>query len=141
MKWVNSVSIFAISALFYLETLAVESSASYFKKPEERPLLLAHQGSMGLYPGNSQPAFEDAFESGADFIETDVRISKDGHLVLFHDTTLSRQTNIADIPEFAQKQHLLSNDWYLNDLTLAELKTLRLRQPFSFRDQSYNDQH
>lgn len=95
---------------------------------------------MGLYPGNSLPAFEDAFVSGADFIETDVRITKDGHLVLLHDSTLSNQTNIADLPEFEDRQKWWSDDWYLNDLTLAELKTLRLRQPFSFRDQSYNDQ-
>jgi glycerophosphoryl diester phosphodiesterase len=45
-----------------------------------------------------------AIEEGADFIETDVLASKDGHLVCFHDVTLDATTDVADHAEFAGRK-------------------------------------
>lgn len=53
----------------------------------------AHRGWKDKYPENTIAAFQAALELGVDQIETDVRITKDGQLVLFHDATLERTTN------------------------------------------------
>lgn len=55
--------------------------------------LFAHRGVMALLPENTMSAFELALTSGADGIETDVHLTKDGELVLIHDETLDRTTD------------------------------------------------
>jgi glycerophosphoryl diester phosphodiesterase len=57
------------------------------------PLVIAHRGASLIAPENTIPAFERAFEMGADAIELDVKLSRDGVLVVFHDQILSRTTN------------------------------------------------
>lgn len=60
----------------------------------KKPLLLAHRGFSGNYPENSPLAFRMAVEkTGVDGIESDVHISKDGKLVIFHDATVERTSN------------------------------------------------
>lgn len=60
----------------------------------KRPMLLAHRGFSGEYPENSPIAFEAAVrETGCDGFESDVHITKDGKLVIFHDATLERTSN------------------------------------------------
>ena len=59
----------------------------------DRPVVVAHRGGMGLWPENSLFAFRRASEIGADMIEMDVRLSRDGELVVIHDETLDRTTN------------------------------------------------
>ena len=49
-----------------------------------RIILAAHRGDRFNYPENTMPAFESAVSLGVDMIETDVRMSKDGELVLMH---------------------------------------------------------
>jgi glycerophosphoryl diester phosphodiesterase len=82
----------------------------YFKQDTHgRPLVIAHRGGAGLWPENTLHAFERAAELGVDVIETDVRATADGELVLIHDDTLNRTTDGAGrVPV----------------LTLAELKRL-----------------
>lgn len=53
---------------------------------------IAHRGSSGSYPENTRLAFERAIEAGADMIEIDCQLSKDGHVVVFHDERLQRTT-------------------------------------------------
>lgn len=60
----------------------------------KKPMLLAHRGFSGDYPENSPLAFQKAVElTDADGFESDVHISKDGKLVIFHDATLERTSN------------------------------------------------
>ena len=54
--------------------------------------IIAHRGYSGLYPENTMLAFQKAAEAGADEIELDVQLSKDGRVVVFHDETLDRLT-------------------------------------------------
>ncbi|WP_412988206.1 glycerophosphodiester phosphodiesterase [Pediococcus siamensis] len=55
--------------------------------------IIAHRGSKGVRPENTLPAFEKAIAEGADGIETDVHLSKDGALIIMHDETVDRTTN------------------------------------------------
>ncbi|MBT2688895.1 glycerophosphodiester phosphodiesterase [Bacillus sp. ISL-47] len=55
--------------------------------------IFAHRGVSGHYPENTMAAFQAALEAGADGIELDVQIAKDGKLVIIHDETVDRTTN------------------------------------------------
>ena len=60
---------------------------------EHSPLVLAHQGGEGEYPSNTRIAFDHAAEAGADVLDTDMHMTKDGVLVLAHDDVLDYRTN------------------------------------------------
>jgi glycerophosphoryl diester phosphodiesterase len=89
---------------------AVAGSAGAQDKPAT--LLAAHRGGSLLWPENSLLAFRNAFALGADFIEFDVHLSKEGEAVVVHDPTLDRTT---------------SGTGPVRDRTVAELKALRLK--------------
>lgn len=76
---------------------------------KDRPLVLAHRGALRAAPENTIPAFEQALAQGADGVELDVILSRDGEVVIIHDDTLQRTTN---------------GRGPVADLTLAELKQL-----------------
>jgi glycerophosphoryl diester phosphodiesterase len=61
-------------------------------EPNHLPLIIAHRGASAVAPENSLAAFRAAIEAGADGIEFDVRIAKDGVPIVFHDSTLKRMT-------------------------------------------------
>ncbi|KAK3127624.1 hypothetical protein QOZ80_7AG0575940 [Eleusine coracana subsp. coracana] len=109
-----------------------------------RPFNIAHRGSNGELPEETAAAYARAIDEGADFIEADVEATKDGHLVCFHDTTLDDVTDVADHPEFAGRRRTLEVQWanvtgyFIIDFTLAELKTLRAKQRWDFRDKSHD---
>jgi glycerophosphoryl diester phosphodiesterase len=58
-----------------------------------RPLVFAHRGGAGLAPENTMPAFDRGLSLGADGLEFDVHLSKDGVPVIIHDPTVDRTTN------------------------------------------------
>ncbi len=60
---------------------------------DKRPLIIAHRGASAHAPENTMPAFQIAYEQGADGIELDVMLSKDNRLIVIHDSTLDRTTN------------------------------------------------
>ncbi|KAJ1294603.1 hypothetical protein BS78_01G157600 [Paspalum vaginatum] len=119
------------------------------KKPLQtfRPYNIAHRGSNGELPEETEAAYLRAIEEGADFIETDILASKDGHLICFHDVTLDDTTNVANRTEFADRKRTYEvqgvnvTGWFVVDFTLKELKSLRVKQRFSFRDQRYNGKY
>jgi len=70
---------------------------------------VAHRGSSGSYPENTRLAIEKAIDTGVDMIELDCQLSKDGHIVVFHDDKLRRTARAKG---------------YVRGKTLAELKKL-----------------
>ncbi len=76
------------------------------------PLVAAHRGGALLWPENSLLAFRNAIALGADFLELDVHLSKDGEVVVIHDPALDRTTTGVGA---------------VRDRTLAELRALRLK--------------
>ncbi len=57
------------------------------------PRVIAHRGDSHNYPENTLPAFRSAVDMGIDVVETDIHITKDGVLVIWHDPTLERNTD------------------------------------------------
>ena len=87
-----------------------------------RPLVMAHRGASGYAPENTIAAFRLALQQGADLLETDLRFTRDGVLVCIHDATVDRTTD---------------GHGAVSDMTLAEIKGLRIRSPF---DDPYPDE-
>ena len=93
-----------------------DMSISYLSA--EYPIRFAHRGSRVLWPENTAEAFQGAIDIGYRYIETDVRISRDGVVVAFHDATLERTTNgvgSVDEWEFADLQRLDAAWWFDED--------------------------
>ncbi len=65
----------------------------YYTADSNRPLVIAHQGGDGLWPGNTMFAFQNAADLGVDVLEMDLHITSDGVLVLMHDETVDRTTD------------------------------------------------
>ena len=63
----------------------------------KKPLIIAHRGASALAPENTLAAFQKAIADGAEGLEFDVRLSKDGVVVVFHDATLERLTARKDL--------------------------------------------
>ncbi|WCL52752.1 glycerophosphodiester phosphodiesterase family protein [Gimibacter soli] len=96
----------------------------------DEPIIIAHRGASGYLPEHTLAAYDLAIEQGADYIEPDLVMTKDGHLVVRHDPWLSDSTDVADHPEFADRKRVIQGmeDWWSIDFTLAELRTLKARQ-------------
>jgi glycerophosphoryl diester phosphodiesterase len=106
----------------------------------DAPLIIAHRGASGALPEHTLEAYELAIEQGAEVIEPDLVMTRDGVLVARHDLFLSTTTDVADRPEFADRQTRRDgrNDWWVADFTLAEIKTLRARQPRADRPDDFD---
>jgi glycerophosphoryl diester phosphodiesterase len=96
-----------------------------------RPLVFAHRGASALRPEHTLAAYAKAIADGADYVEPDLVSTKDGVLVARHEAFLSETTDVAQRPEFAGRRVRKTIDgethegWFVDDFTLAELKTLR----------------
>jgi len=133
-----------------LAALAPQESLAQTAAPTlsgQKPLVIGHRGASGYLPEHTIEAYKLAIEHGVDFIEPDVVATKDGVLVVRHEPMLSGTTDISQRPEFASRKTtrkvdgIETNDWFVGDFTLAEIKTLRAKQAFADRDQSHNGKY
>lgn len=98
------------------------------------PLVIAHRGASGERPEHTISAYRLAIEQGADVIEPDLVMTRDGVFVARHENEISETTDVAARPEFADRRTTRTIDgvevtgWFTEDFTLAELKTLRARE-------------
>lgn len=99
------------------------------------PIVIAHRGASGYAPEHTAVAYAMALDMGADAVEPDLVMTRDGALVVRHDRYLGTSTDVADRPEFAARRAVKDgrDDWWAEDFTLAEIRTLRARQPFPGR--------
>lgn len=72
--------------------------------------IFAHRGFKGIYPENTMIAFEHALHSGADGIELDVQLTKDGRLAVIHDEKLNRTTNMKGLVKDHTYEELKAGD-------------------------------
>jgi glycerophosphoryl diester phosphodiesterase len=95
------------------------------------PIVIGHRGASGYRPEHTLASYELAARLGADFIEPDLVVTKDGVLVCRHEPRIDDTSNVASHPEFTTRRTTKTVDgeavtgWFTEDFTLAELKTLR----------------
>ena len=109
------------------------------------PLVIGHRGGgSGYLPEHTLEAYALGIELGADFVEPDLVATKDGHLIARHEPNLIATTNVSSLPQFAARKRTvmldgqLTEGFFAQDFTLAEIKTLGALQPMADRDQSFN---
>jgi glycerophosphoryl diester phosphodiesterase len=113
---------------------AAMSALPAMAQPKPKPIVIAHRGASGERPEHTLMAYRLAIAEGADFIEPDLVLTKDGHLVVRHENEISGTTDVASRSEFAARKVTKTIDgqqlagWFTEDFTLAELKTLRARE-------------
>jgi glycerophosphoryl diester phosphodiesterase len=96
--------------------------------------VIAHRGASGYRPEHTIASYTLGIEQGADYIEPDLVLTKDGVLVARHENEIGGTTDVAAHPEFASRRTTKTIDgekiqgWFTEDFTLAELKTLRARE-------------
>ena len=124
----------------------------------EAPKVIGHRGASGYRPEHTLESYKQAIARGADFIEPDLVVTKDGVLIARHEPALAvlnadgtvnfnnTTTDVYKHPEFADRKKTVSLDgntltgWFAEDFTLAEIKTLRAEERLPFRDHSFDDQ-
>ncbi len=95
------------------------------------PIVIAHRGASGYRPEHTLAAYRLAIALGADYVEPDLVSTRDGVLVARHEAQVGKTTDVAGRAEFADRMTTREIDghestgWFIEDFTLAELKTLR----------------
>lgn len=110
-----------------------------------RPLVIAHRGASGYRPEHTLAAYDLAIDMGADYIEPDLVLTRDGVFIARHENALAivdpltgrlieATTNVHTLPAFASRCTTRSVDgkpltgWFAEDFTLEEIKQLRARE-------------
>ena len=126
-----ALALFLTTIVFHTSTAGVEP------RPTKKPLLVAHRGASAYAPEHTLAAYRLAIEQGADFVEQDLQMTKDGHLICSHDAELSRTTDVAEVfPDRATSRDpdgggAAKRGWYAIDFTLEEIKRLDAGSWFS----------
>ncbi len=110
-------------------------------------LVIGHRGASALRPEHTLASYGKAIADGADFIEPDLVMTRDGVPVARHENEISGTTDVAAHPEFASRKTTKTIDghavtgWFTEDFTLDELKTLRARERLpQLRSTAYDGQ-
>ena len=147
MDWLRSCKTTVLASALAWMALAgpaqAQPAAAAASWPPQ-PTLIAHRGASALRPEHTLAAYQQAIDDGADLIEADLVITRDGVLVSRHENAIAilkadgtlqeATTDVADRPEFAARRSTRTIDgkpitgWFVEDFTLAELKTLRARE-------------
>lgn len=143
-RWLRAVGLLGAAAWLSPTSLHAQGARGVQPAPLADPLVIAHRGASGERPEHTLAAYALAIEQGADYIEPDLVITRDGVLVARHENALAilhrdgtvreATTDVAERPEFAARCTTKTIDgqritgWFTEDFTLAELKTLRARE-------------
>ena len=121
-----SLRILAISAGAAAVCLAAVALRAQPAAPKKA--LVAHRGASAYAPEHSADAYKLAMAQGADFVEQDLAVTKDGVLVSIHDLTLERTTDVEEVfpTRFVEEKagEKVLRRWPVHDFTLAEIKQL-----------------
>jgi glycerophosphoryl diester phosphodiesterase len=122
-----------------------------------KPIVIAHRGASGYFPEHTLAAYAAAIDMGADFIEPDLVMTRDGALIARHENALAivdeatggvieATTNVHALPQFAARRTTRTVDgkritgWFAEDFTLTEMRTLRARERIP-RERPRNAEH
>ena len=135
-----------VLSVMYVYMLAVRGELAVSTETGAgQPLVIGHRGSSGVLPEHSLPAYRLAIEQGANYIECDICVTRDLHLICLHESWLGTVTDSERVfMNRSKPTHYISlhdinvTDHFSFDFTLKELRQLRLRQRRSSRDPTYN---
>jgi glycerophosphoryl diester phosphodiesterase len=120
------------------------ATAAYNTLDGAKPIVIGHRGASGYRPEHTLESYRLAIALGADYIEPDLVMTRDGVLVARHEPVIGGTTDVSMRPEFAARRTTkvidgvtYADNWFAEDFTLAELKTLRAKQTRG-RDPSYD---
>jgi glycerophosphoryl diester phosphodiesterase len=115
---------FALSVLLVLSPgSGCAATSGVNRRAPTTGLVIAHRGASAYEPQHTLQAYELALTQGADWIEPDLVLTRDGVLVCLHDLTLEGRSDVAErFPDRARED----GHWYVIDFDLADLKTLRV---------------
>ena len=133
------VALMMATAMLALGSMTIQAAEKPLaEKPlASRVLVIGHRGASALRPEHTLASYGKAIADGADYVEPDLEMTKDGVMVARHENEISGTTDVADHPEFANRKTTKTVDgkaitgWFTEDFTLAELKTLRARERLS----------
>ena len=134
----------SLVALLGVLALVAPAGADWPRSRESKPLVIGHRGAHGYLPAHTLEGYALAIELGADYIEPDLVMTRDGHLIARHEPNLIATTNVKDLPQFADRKRVAVVDgvaeegWFASDFTLTEIKQLRAVQDFGERPQQFN---
>jgi glycerophosphoryl diester phosphodiesterase len=114
----------AVGTLLGFSALSLPTTAAHAAANPHPPVVVAHRGASAYAPENTLAAVDKADDLGITWVENDVQRTKDGELVIIHDTNLMRTTNVEEVfPDRAP--------WKVSDFTLKEIKRLDAGSWFS----------
>ncbi|NNJ27894.1 glycerophosphodiester phosphodiesterase family protein [Alienimonas chondri] len=106
--------------------------AANFRPAAPAPIVIAHRGASGLLPEHTTQAVAVAHAVGADYIEQDVVLTRDGVPIVLHDLHLDATTNVAEVfPDRAEPNAPPGRRYSALNFTLAEIKSLRASERFN----------
>lgn len=119
------------------------AAATYKTLSGAAPLVIGHRGASGELPEHTLAAYERAIARGADFIEPDLVLTKDGVMIARHEPMLDDTTDVATRFDASRKTTKLvdgvsTTAYFASDFTLAEIRTLRAKQSRSTRSSAFD---
>src|SRR5262245_11430333 len=128
----------ALLAAAFLLSLPVATASAHRRHggdQAKKVTIYGHRGAAGYRPEHTFGSYRLAARMGADYIEPDLVSTKDGVLVARHEPAIGATTDVASHPEFANRRTTktidgieFKDEWFTEDFTLAELKTLRAKE-------------
>src|SRR5262245_26771441 len=120
------VCTFLVGGLALLAPQAVaDNGHGHDQAHNRKPIVIGHRGASGYVPEHTLTSYFIAIQAGADCVEPDLVMTKDGVLVARHENEIGGTTNVADHPEFASRRTTKTIDgvpitgWFTEDFTLA----------------------
>ncbi len=112
----------------------------------DAPLVIGHRGAPGTLPEHTLEGYALAIQQGADYIEPDLTLTKDGVLIARHEPVLDGTTDIASKFPASRKttknlDGVQTTAYFASDFTLAEIKTLRAVQASASRSHAFDGQY
>ncbi|SHO52927.1 glycerophosphodiester phosphodiesterase family protein [Anaerocolumna xylanovorans] len=120
------IALFSINFYYFYQVVRNGSALEYMNMEDIQ--VTSHRGYSHSVPENTLAAVSKAIAEKADYVEVDVRVTKDGEMVLLHDTSLKRTTGfnkyIWDVP-YEQVSELDAGSWFGSEFTGTKIPTLR----------------
>jgi len=138
----NIKYLIAAASVALLQACGGESTAFFKTLSGDAPLVIGHRGASGTFPEHTLESYKAAIDQGADYIEPDLVLTKDGVMIARHEPMLDGTTDVAT--KFPTRKTTKNVDgrattaFFASDFTLAEIKTLRAIQPNGARSKAYD---